>query len=78
MPRPGRPELTPALTGAELLRWCWLKRELIDLARQREADGAPRRIAAGAEDDGAHRVARRLVDHTPLLAELGTRSRDFR
>jgi hypothetical protein len=34
MPRPGRPELTPALTGAELLRWCWLKRELIDLARQ--------------------------------------------
>jgi error-prone DNA polymerase len=25
-----------------------------------------------------HLVARRLVDHTPLLAELGTRSRDFR
>lgn len=29
-----RPEATPALTGAELLRWYWLKSELAALARQ--------------------------------------------
>ncbi|MEP6981864.1 MAG: DUF6434 domain-containing protein [Nakamurella sp.] len=29
-----RPEATPTLTGAELLRWYWLKSELVALARQ--------------------------------------------
>jgi hypothetical protein len=29
-----RPDLTPNLTGAELLRWYWLKDELVALARE--------------------------------------------
>lgn len=28
-----RPSLSPALSGAELLRWYWLRTELVDLAR---------------------------------------------
>lgn len=34
MPHEIRPSLTSALTGAELLRWYWLKDELADFARQ--------------------------------------------
>ena len=30
---PGRPEWTPNLSGAEFLRWYWLKAELVDFAR---------------------------------------------
>ncbi|NAZ81177.1 hypothetical protein GTR02_05040 [Kineococcus sp. R8] len=30
---PARPPATPGLTGAELLRWYWLKEELLTLAR---------------------------------------------
>ena len=53
-----RPALTPALTGAELRRWYWLRRELADFAR--ELGLSP----SGAKTELVERVAAAL-DHAP-------------
>ena len=54
-----RPELAPTLTGAELLRWYWLKSELISLARLLDV------ATSGSKEEVTARLAAVLDGHAP-------------
>lgn len=54
-----RPDLTPALTGAELQRWYWLQRELVGLARVLGVS------SGGSKDELTVRLAAVLDGHPP-------------
>jgi SAP domain-containing new25/Domain of unknown function (DUF6434) len=57
--RKSRPELTVTLTGAELLRWYWLKSELISFARVLDV------ATSGSKEELTTRVAAVLDGHAP-------------
>ncbi len=54
-----RPNLAPTLTGTELLRWYWLKSELISLARLLDL------ATSGSKEDLTTRLAAVLDGHPP-------------
>lgn len=73
-----RPPLSAALSGAELLRWYWLKTELVGLARQLSVSGSggkaelTARLAAvldGQPLPSAPRASRQVA--APLTGVLG-------
>ncbi len=57
--RAQRPDLVPTLTGAELLRWYWLKSELISLARRLEV------ASSGSKEELTTRLAAVLDGQPP-------------
>jgi hypothetical protein len=57
--REQRPDLVPTLTGAELVRWYWLKSELIGLARVLEVSGS------GSKEELTARLAAVLDGYPP-------------
>lgn len=57
--REQRPDLVPTLTGAELVRWYWLKSELIGLARGLEVSGG------GSKEELTARLAAVLDGYPP-------------
>lgn len=54
-----RPDLSPTMTGAELLRWYWLKSELISLARMLGL------ASTGSKEELTTRLAAVLDGHPP-------------
>jgi hypothetical protein len=60
---PRRPPLSPDLSGAELLRWYWLKAELVALARQLRV-----RTTGGKAELTARLVA--VLDGSPTPTEV--------
>ena len=65
-----RPDLAPELTGAELLRWYWLKSELISFARRLEV------AASGSKNELTTRLAAVLDGQVPPSTRTAGRRGD--
>jgi len=74
--RSARPGLTPGLTGAEFLRWYWVKDELVGFARDLgvratgSKDVLTRRIAAALDGVAFEEPPSRRVSGAQLAGEL--------